>query len=71
MDPHLLDAHVAYALDLLDVIERCRDRRAMALALNDSKRVAIEERTRNRYINCLEKVFADVKRLRLQKKRSS
>lgn len=69
MDPQRLDAYVAYALDLLDFIELCRERRAVALALGDSKRVAAEERARNRNINCLEKVFADVRRL--QKKRGS
>jgi len=64
MDPHLLDAHVAYALDIIDVIEVCRKRRQIALRIGDLKRVALEERTRNGYINKLEKIFADVRKLR-------
>jgi hypothetical protein len=64
MDPHLLDAHVAYALDIIDVIEVCRKRRQIALRIGDFKRVALEERMRNGYINKLEKIFADVRKLR-------
>jgi hypothetical protein len=63
MDQHLLDGYVAYALDLVDVIEACRARRNEALCLDDLKRAALEERTRNRHINQLEQVFADVRKL--------
>lgn len=63
MDPHLLDGYVAFALDLVDVIEACRTRREIALCLDDLRRVAVEERTRNRHINKLEEVFADVRKL--------
>jgi hypothetical protein len=64
MDPHLLDAYVAYAIDLLDFIEVCRKKREIALKLGDLRRVSFEERARNRHINSLERIFADVRRLR-------
>ena len=63
MDPHLLDAYVAYALDVLDVIELHRKRRQIALRIGHLDRMALEERARNSYINTLEQIFADVRKL--------
>jgi hypothetical protein len=57
----------AYSLDLLDAIEACRDQRQMAVALGDTRRAAYEERRRNKLINDLERVFAELKR---EKRRS-
>ena len=69
MDPVFVmpEDYGAYSLDLLDAIEACRDQRQMAVALGDTRRAAYEERRRNKLINDLERVFAELKR---EKRRS-
>jgi hypothetical protein len=69
MDPVFVmpEDYGAYTLDLLDAIEACRDQRQMAVALGDTRRAAYEERRRNKLINDLERVFAELKR---EKRRS-
>lgn len=69
MDPVFVmpEDYGAYSLDLLDAIEACRDQRQVAVALGDTRRAAYEERRRNKLINDLERVFAELKR---EKRRS-